>query len=391
MVIEGLGQLPRAFKMIGRSQSQSPLNPALAEVRSLGFVASTGHIGVSGTRGDANVKAHQSIGGALTVLALFGAARSGEAQSTSVTPSPPPFEIKAGISDPVNTVLAWYMARAAGLYAAQGLKVNILNMNGGSRGAEELQAGQIDVMHVGLSSVIRVNLAGGDLRTIASLSNVIRFNFFSAPGVKTAADLKGGIVGVSTLGSESDATVTLALQKLGLTRDDVQIKEYGRGMKRLEALKKGEIKATALNEPISSLAREQGVNVLVDLVPDQIPWLFSGIVVRRSDIEARRDLLTRFLKASIEGNYVALTDEKRAKEVLARELKISSTKILDITYNDFKQQSPPNLEIATAGAENVVKQFPNARKVASYIDTSLLDALKKNGFFDAMQEKYKQP
>ena len=49
------------------------------------------------------------------------------------------------------------MAQAAGFYAAQGLKVDIINMNGGSRGAQALQAGQLDVMHVGLSSVIRVN------------------------------------------------------------------------------------------------------------------------------------------------------------------------------------------------------------------------------------------
>ena len=28
-------------------------------------------------------------------------------------------------------------------------------MNGGSKGAEEVQAGRLDVMHVGLSSVIR--------------------------------------------------------------------------------------------------------------------------------------------------------------------------------------------------------------------------------------------
>ena len=131
-------------------------------------------------------------------------------------------------------------------------------MNGGSRGAEELQAARIDVMHVGLSSVVKVNQAGGNLRVIGSLSNVIRFTFFSAPGVKTAADLKGGVVGVSTFGSESDSTVTLALRKLGLTRDDVIVKEYGGGTKRLAAVKSGEIKATAINEPIASLAREAG-------------------------------------------------------------------------------------------------------------------------------------
>src|ERR1700738_650554 len=110
---------------------------------------------------------------------------------------------KAGISDPVNTVLAWYVARDAGFYAANGLNVDIINMSGGSRGAAELQAGRLDTMHVGLSSVIKVNRAGGDLRAIGSLSNVIRFTFFSAPGVRTAADLKGGVIGVSTVGSGS--------------------------------------------------------------------------------------------------------------------------------------------------------------------------------------------
>jgi ABC-type nitrate/sulfonate/bicarbonate transport system substrate-binding protein len=325
------------------------------------------------------------------IAAIVAACRPATAQQPANMGPPPLVQLKAGISDPVNTVLAWYMARAAELYGAQGLNVDIVNMNGGSRGAEELQAGRIDLMHVGLSSVVKVNRSGGNLRVIGSLSNVIRFTFFSAPGVKTAADLKGGVVGVSTFGSESDSTVTLALQKLRLTRDDVVIKEFGGGMKRLEALQKGEIKATAINEPVASLARQEGVNVLVDLVPDQIPWLFSGIVVRRDDIAARRDLLTRFLKASIEGNYIALTDEKRAKEVLAKELKISSPKVLDITYNDFKQQSPPNLEPSVPGAQNILKQFPDvSQKVGDYVDTSLLDALKNDGFFAAMEQKYKR-
>jgi len=58
---------------------------------------------------------------------------------------------RVGISEPVNTVLAMWMADAGGFYAAHGLKVEIINMSGGSRGAQELAAGRIDVMHVGLS------------------------------------------------------------------------------------------------------------------------------------------------------------------------------------------------------------------------------------------------
>jgi ABC-type nitrate/sulfonate/bicarbonate transport system substrate-binding protein len=322
------------------------------------------------------------VGAIVLALVLLGM-RPGTAQET--------VELKAGISDPVNTVLAWYMARDAGAFAAQGLKVEIVNMNGGSRGAAELQAGRLDVMHVGLSSVIRVNRAGGDIRTIGSLSNVIRFTFFSAPGVKAAAELKGGTVGVSSFGSESDSTVTLALQRLGLARDDVTVKEYGGGLRRLEAVKSGEIQATAINEPMASLARAQAVNVLLDLVPEQIPWVFSSIVVRRGDIAERRDVLMRFLKGTIEGNYLALADAARAKQVLAKELKITDPKILDIAYNDFKAQSPVNIEISRPGAENILAQFPGgSQKVEDYVDTSLIDMLRSDGYFAAMAQKYKR-
>jgi NitT/TauT family transport system substrate-binding protein len=299
-------------------------------------------------------------------------------------------ELKVGISEPVNTVLALWMAEAGGFYAAHGLKVDIMSMSGGSRGAEALQAGRIDVMHVGLSSVVRLNRAGADLRLIGSLSNVIRFTFFSAPGVKTAADVKGGVVGVSSFGSESDATVTLALQKLGLTRNDVTLKEYGGGTRRLAALRTGEIKATAINEPVASTAREEGLNVMVDLVADQTPWLFSGLVVKRSYLDNNRELLARFLKATAEGNYLALTDEKRAKDVLAKETRITDPKIIAISYDDFRQQTPVNLEPTRRGAENIIAQFPEgvSRNVDDYVNTSLLDGLKKDGFFAALEQKY---
>ena len=45
---------------------------------------------------------------------------------------------------------------------------------------------------------------------------------------------------------------TLALERLGLTRADVTVKEYGGGSRRLAAVKSGEIKATAINEKIET-------------------------------------------------------------------------------------------------------------------------------------------
>jgi ABC-type nitrate/sulfonate/bicarbonate transport system substrate-binding protein len=310
--------------------------------------------------------------------------------SLALTPAVGQTPFRAGISDPVNTVLAWWMAENAGFYKAQGLDMRVVDMQGGSRGAQALQEGNLEVMHVGLSSVIRINRAGGDIRLIGSLSNVIRFTFFSAPGVRTAADLKGGAIGVSTFGSESDSTVTLALQRLGMTRGDITVKESGGGPARLAAVKSGEIKATALNEPFNTIAREQGVNVLVDLASEQIPWVFSGIVVRRASLTSDRDRLKRFLKATIEGNYLALTDEARGKATLAKELHNTTPRTIDIAYSDFKAQSPINVEPSMKGAENILALFPGgSSRVEDYIDVSLLEEIKREGFITQMEQKYK--
>jgi NitT/TauT family transport system substrate-binding protein len=299
-----------------------------------------------------------------------------------------PFRV--GISDAVNTVLPVWMAQDGGFYAKNGLKVEIANMGGGSNGAKQLQAGKIDLMRVGMSSVVQANRDGGDLRLIASMSNVIRFVVAVAPDVKTAADLKGGVIGISSFGSESDSTVTLALQRFGMTRADVQVKEYGGGSKRLAAVRAGEIKASAINEPTTSQAREQGVHILIDLAAENIPWLFSGVVVRRADLGQRRDLIVKFMLAVIEGNYLALTDAARAKAVLARELKVANPKIIDISYEDFRAQSPPDMNISMPGVENVLKisAGDGSRSAADYVDGSVLRELNKTDFFAALRTKY---
>jgi NitT/TauT family transport system substrate-binding protein len=297
---------------------------------------------------------------------------------------------KIGISEPVNTVLAIWMAEAAGLFAAEGIAAEIVSMSGGSRGAAELAAGRLDAMHVGLSSVVKLNRDGADLRTVAALANVIRFTLFSSPGVKTAADLKGGTVGVSTFGSESETVAALALDRLGVTRAAVTLKECGGSVQRLEAVKSGLIAATVLNEPAATLAREQGLHVLADLVPERIPWLFTGIAVRRETIAGRRDLLVRFLKAVAEGNALARADAARAKAVLAKGTGIEDRKIVDIAYEDFRALSPPEIEPTGAAAENILAQFPASAgdRVEDYVDTSLLADLRQRGVFAGLRQRF---
>src|SRR5437588_12764169 len=90
-----------------------------------------------------------------------------------------------------------------------------------------------------------------------------------------------------------------------------------------------------------------------------------------------RENLKRFLKATIEGNRLALADAHRAKQVLALELRGTTPRIIDIAYDDFEKQSPPDIAPSIRGVENILAMFPGAStRIADYIDTSLLDEIR---------------
>jgi ABC-type nitrate/sulfonate/bicarbonate transport system substrate-binding protein len=244
-------------------------------------------------------------------------------------------------------------------------------------------------MHIGMSSVVRANLAGRSLLCIGSLSNIVRNTMFAASDVKTNADLKGRIFGISSAGSESDSLTNLVLRRIGLARGDVTVKEVG--VDRLTPLRKSEIAATLLGEPQRSDAFALGLRVIADLYAEKIPWLYSGLTVDKAYLQGNRDTLKRFMKATIEGNYLAMSDERRAKAVLARELKLTDAKIIDQGYANFRAETPPNAEIDPAGAENILTSIapPNANKnLDGYIDMTISTDLRKEGFVEAMEKKY---
>src|SRR5258708_5664103 len=322
---------------------------------------------------------------ALAVLAGLAAGPAGAAELT---------KFNVGLSAQVITVFPVWMGEAGGFYEKQGLKVDIVSMEGGSRGIQVLLSGDIQVMHVGLAPVIPANKHGGDLRPIASSTNTIPFTIFSPPGIKSGADLKGGIVGVSSFASESDVAMTLALKQLGLTRDDVTVIKLGGTSQRFAALRSGQVKAVPLIEPTITTAREQGFYPLVDLAAAKVPWIFDAIVVTRGYPPNNRGVLTRFLKAYVEGAYLALADERRGKAEIARWFKAGDPKGIDPPYTNFKRLMPLYAEPSHVGAQNVLAQLQavgteiGSTKVDDYLDTGIIEALKKEGFFSALKEKY---
>jgi ABC-type nitrate/sulfonate/bicarbonate transport system substrate-binding protein len=292
-----------------------------------------------------------------------------------------------GISTPSpETILAW-TAQAQGFDKQNGIELSIVNAEGGSKGLQVLLSGEIQAMEVGLAPVVIANSSGADFRVIDSHANAIPFSIVGAKDVtadNAKQKLKGSKIGISTFGSESDVSVNLYLDKLGLVRDtDVAVVQVGGTAQRLAAMVSGAISAAPLLQPDVVTAKSQGFNELIDLSKDSA-WVFNAAVVSKPYLDAHRDQELSLLKAFSAANAYARSHPDDAKKILAQQLKYSDQKLVDAAYDEFMKVAPADMRPTTAGIQEVLKQVPAVTKdlklkstsPSDYVDLSLLDQLK---------------
>jgi NitT/TauT family transport system substrate-binding protein len=302
-----------------------------------------------------------------------------------------PFKI--GISAPVVTIFPVWMAQAAGLYEREGIKAEVINMEGGTRGLQVLLSGEIDAMHVGLAPAVLANKQGADLRLVTSTCNTIPITMFTKSSLGMD-NLKGKTFGISTFGSETDIAVSILLKRVGLSRQDVTVAQIGGSSQRFAALVAGRIDIAPLIEPGTTLAKERGFVPLIDLAAAGTPWIFDSVVVTAGYLRDKRETLTRFVKAYVAGAYLALSDVAKAKELIAQRFKTNDAKVIDATYADFQRLMPRDAAPSLEGARNVLDQLAAigtdvpSRDLRDYLDLSVIDSLKQAGYFALVQQTY---
>ncbi len=286
------------------------------------------------------------------------------------------------------------LAEVAGTYAAYNIKPTLVTIEGGSRGMQVLLSGNLHAAYAGLAVVVSANREGADLRLVTAGSNTMMMDIYANPTIKSPADLKGQKVAISSFTSDTDMAINLALRQWKMTRKDVMVTPLGGATQRMAAQLSGQVMAAPYVSPATAIAREKGLVKMLDLSNDGAPWAFGGLVVTRDFAKSNPDLLKRFIKAIVEGVYKALSDEKWAKEVIAKEFKTESKAIIDDTYALFKKFYLRDLTPSPAAVTNVIDMVNSmgppltSTKAEDYVDLGPIEALRKEGFFVAMKKKY---
>jgi ABC-type nitrate/sulfonate/bicarbonate transport system substrate-binding protein len=291
---------------------------------------------------------------------------------------------------------ALWIAEEEGFFKKQGLEVKAVNIAGGTQGAQMMIAGSLDVSYDDPISCITATAGGVQVVDVFAGTPTMPYLMVGAPGVKAMADLKGKRVGSSGLGlSASRLALLVGMKRFGLDveKDQITVVAAGQEPERIAGLSAGAIAATVLSPEFRAKVSELGLNMLADLRTLNISWETASVITTAKNMQSKRDLVERVIRALLEAHAYILHPSHRARmiELLTSQLALKTQQEAASAYDDLvkyyvlKKPYPNREGIANIIAE-VAKSVPKASglKYEDVADPSLVEKLDKSGFIDGL-------
>lgn len=176
--------------------------------------------------------------------------------------------VKIGVL-PIEDNLPFYVAEKDGLYAKEGVQVELVSFASAMERDTALQAGQIDGEVADLVAVALLKKIGTDVK-IASIGlganpKEGRFAILASPksSIKDLAGLKGATLGISENSIIDYVSDQMLLDK-GVPLSDVRKMSIPKMPVRLDMLLSDQINAACLPDPLASLAQVKGAHLILD-------------------------------------------------------------------------------------------------------------------------------
>ncbi len=314
------------------------------------------------------------------------AAASGSAAAGAL-PKPEQTKVRIGLSAVTEPIqFAEKLADMLGIYQKYGLTPEITGFEGDGKALQALVAGQLDYFVGGASSTVNSVITDTPLKLVSMNGLYITDGFFCGKDIKTAADVKGKTVAVSTFGGTSHGSVLLSLKALGLTARDVTITQVGGEAARLAALRAGSIGCAPLEIVRKAELAPLGFNVLVDVKASKLPWGRSGLMGRADFIAKNPNTTLVTVAAVLEAQNSMWADTKTATAKFAEFAQVkpdeATTRINDfLTYGDRSMLFTQEAFVAPRDVLAFVNPAVANVDVTKAMDLSFLNKLKDTGFY----------
>ena len=243
--------------------------------------------------------------------------------------------LKVAIISVTATYVPLYLAVDDGLFAKEGLQVDLLPFRGGSDLIKAVVSGSADVGVVSLAEVTSAIAAGQSMKAFYGGFNVPAFDWYAVPSIHSIAEAKGKRFGVTQYGSSTDFLTRYALASKGLDpARDVQIVQGGDSPTRLAAMQAGQLDVNIFAPPDTFVAAERGYTRILrqkDLAPDYPYHVFGAM---ETFIAGHPNTLKALLRGFVLGLREAKRDKPRAIEALVKRIQMDP-KYAGPTFDDL--------------------------------------------------------
>jgi NitT/TauT family transport system substrate-binding protein len=220
------------------------------------------------------------------------------------------------------------------------------------------------------------------VRTVIWLFKRPTFYVVARPDIRSASDLKGKTIGISSFGSDTDLSMKIYAASGKLDPDkDINRIVAGSTSTRLQGLKAGSLDATTLSPPFNVYAEQLGLRVLA-YVGDYLEFPQSGFTVSDATLKIKRELIRKLLRGTLRALQFTLKNRAETARFIARDYKLQDT-VADKVYASLLPAMSENGLATDKGLKVMIETLGTAVgknvdfPVERLIDYSLLKEVQK--------------
>jgi ABC-type nitrate/sulfonate/bicarbonate transport system substrate-binding protein len=282
-----------------------------------------------------------------------------------------------------------YLANEAGLFRDEGLQVEVVR-TAGAVSPMALIAGDTDFATMSAFLLIPVSVRNQEVVMLGGLTRYAAMTLVSRPEIRTARDLRGGIIGLQRPGDAYEKNARSALQHLKLKPDkDVKFLYLGTNEAMWIALDARKVSATMVSPPATLFARKAGMNFLVNLSDLKIEYQGSTFASRRSLIKNYPNLTVRAVRAMVRGIHFFKTRREDTYKILAKFLGTSDSEALEESWH-YGADMPAKPFAVESAVQAVINHLAEGdpkyakTKPADFIEPGPLTELDRSGYINRL-------
>ena len=248
------------------------------------------------------------------------------------------------------------VAERKGFFVREGINLVVVPIPGGTdRIVAALDKGEIDAGKNATPYLIQAVLKGSDAVAIVAQTTNPVYSLIVRPEIKSFADLKGKVIGLSTPGDTITLSTVRLLTHKGIKPADFRSKAVVGTGARFDCLKSSECVAVPMGQPEDLDAIKQGYPRLGFTYESGADLIFNVDMTRRAWSENNRETLVRFVRG-FAASYQFMNDPKNRGEVtniVKESLKVSDEAAREI----FAPYTEPDKNVLPRIGELNLKAF----------------------------------